>query len=132
MKTVTAGIIISDGNVLLTRRGENERQGGLWEFPGGKLEAGETPQQCLERELHEELDVRIHAGDLMAESEYHYDHGSIKLLAIWAEIRDGAISLSVHDRAEWVPLEQLESYDLAPADVPIAQRLREIFSDSFK
>jgi len=132
MKQVAAGIIVSDGRVLLTRRAENEHEAGLWEFPGGKLEAGETPQQCLERELREELGVRIRAGKVLAESDYRYHHGAIRLLAIWAEIVSGPMALSVHDRAEWVSLEQLESYDLAPADVPIARKLREIFSDRSK
>ena len=132
MKQVAAGIIVSNGKVLLTRRAGGERQAGRWEFPGGKIETGETPQQCLERELLEELGLTIRAGDMMMENEHLYSHGPITLLALWAEIVEGAISLTVHDRADWVPAEQLESYDLAPADVPIARRLREIFSDKGK
>jgi len=130
MKQVAAGIIVSNGKVLLTRRADGERQAGRWEFPGGKIERGETPQQCLERELLEEFGVSVRTGDMIMKNEHLYGHGPIKLIALWAEIVEGAISLTVHDRADWVPVEQLASYDLAPADVPIARKLCEIFSDN--
>ena len=72
MKQVTAAIIIRDGKVLLTRRKQGESLAGFWEFPGGKIEKGETPQECLERELKEELGLNTCAGDLLTECVYHY------------------------------------------------------------
>lgn len=125
MKTVTAAIIIRDNKILLARRKEGERLAGYWEFPGGKIEKDETPQTCLERELYEELGVRARAGEVIAESEYHYDHGSIKLLAIRAELLDDNLALQVHDRVEWVDILEIMKYKLAPADVPVALKIME-------
>ncbi len=126
MKEVTAAIIFKGDRVLLTRRKQGQALEGLWEFPGGKIEPGETPQVCLEREIQEELGVHIRAGDIVAESDYHYGHGAIKLIALTAEMTEGQLSLQVHDKAEWVPLHRVLDYALAPADIPIARQLKEI------
>lgn len=121
MKSVTAAIIIKDDTVLITRRRPNQELPGHWEFPGGKIEKGETPQECLERELFEELGVKAEADKIIAESEYHYKHGSFRLLAILTTVEESNFSLKVHDKAEWAPLTSLLQYTLAPADIPIAQ-----------
>ncbi len=121
MKLVAAAIIIKNKCVLLTRRKPGERLAGYWEFPGGKLEERETPQKCLERELLEELGIKARAGEIIAESEYHYDHGAFKLLALLTTIEEKNLTLKVHDRAEWVPLHSLLNYKLAAADIPIAK-----------
>lgn len=121
MKDVTAAIIIENSRILLTRRRDGETNAGYWEFPGGKVEVGESLAQCLERELREELGVETSAGEVLTTSEYRYDGGAIRLFAFRAEITDGDIRLSVHDRAEWVPLEELLDYRLSPADIPIAR-----------
>lgn len=123
MKEVTAAVIIENGSVLLTRRRPGERLAGYWEFPGGKIEKGESPQRCLEREIEEELGIHIEAGRLITESVYPYDHGKIKLIAIESKIVDGDITLSVHDRYTWVPLDKLLEYNLAPADIPVARKI---------
>lgn len=125
MKQVTAAIIILNGKVLITRRKEGESLFGYWEFPGGKVEDGESLQECLERELMEELGIKTKAGRVFAESEYHYDHGSFNLVALHAEILEGDITLSVHDKFEWVPFADLLKFKLAPADIPIAQKIVE-------
>jgi 8-oxo-dGTP diphosphatase len=111
--------------VVLTRRHPNEKLPGYWEFPGGKVEEGETPQECLERELCEELGIVSKAGKIIAVSEYHYSHGSFRLLAIMTTLKDKNFSLSVHDRVEWVPIASLLEYKLAPADIPIAKVIME-------
>ena len=69
---------------LITRRGPDSKLAGYWEFPGGKVEEGETRRECLERELYEELGIQAHAGEEIAESEYHYDHGAFLIIAIEA------------------------------------------------
>jgi 8-oxo-dGTP diphosphatase len=125
MKKVTAAIIFKNNYVLLTRRSIDQSLGGYWEFPGGKMENNETPQECLERELSEELGVGATAGKIICESVYEYDHGVIKLLAIETKIESENFFLSVHDKIEWVQLEDLMNYKLAPADIPIAKTIIE-------
>lgn len=126
MKTVTAAIIVKDGYVLATRRASGQSLAGHWEFPGGKVEPGETLAQCLARELKEELGLDVSVGEVIAESEYHYDHGAIRLIALRTEILEGTITLTVHDEAKWVLPTKLEDLQLAPADIPIARALREL------
>jgi len=110
--------------VLLTRRAEGEKLAGCWEFPGGKVQEGETPEACLARELREELTLECTIGARVAASEYHYDHGAFEIVAYEAEIVSGTLTLSVHDQAEWVPIASLLDYLLAPADIPIARGIR--------
>ena len=123
MNEVTAAVIIENGSVLLTRRRSGEHLAGYWEFPGGKIEPGESPQRCLEREIVEELGIRIKAGGIITESAYTYDHGAIKLVAIESKVLGGTITLSVHDAYAWVPLDKILDYDLAPADIPVARKI---------
>ncbi|EEB77581.1 putative hydrolase, NUDIX family [marine gamma proteobacterium HTCC2148] len=99
----------------------------MWEFPGGKQEPGETIYQCLEREIYEELYVSARAGEVFAESLYMYEGGAINLVAILIELDSTEFSLSVHDAARWVKIESLLNYELAPADIPIAERIVEIY-----
>lgn len=120
---VTAAIVWRGDRVLLTRRGPGDRHAGKWEFPGGKVEPGESPGQCLARELREELGVGATVGGLVASSLFTYAHGAIELLAFEVELAAGDFVLTVHDRAEWVPVAELTRYDLLPADIPIARRL---------
>ena len=123
MKTVTAAILQRDGAILLARRASGQKLAGYWEFPGGKVEAGETLQSCLEREISAELHWVVQAGEVLATSEYVYEHGAIRLVALAAEIVSGTATLTVHDRLEWVPIGRLLEYRLATADIPIAQSL---------
>jgi 8-oxo-dGTP diphosphatase len=121
MKNVSAAIIRKSNTVLITRRAPGKKLAGFWEFPGGKQEDNETIQQCLERELKEELDLTTNCTRILTESIYEYDRGAINLIAIDTEIIEGQISLSVHDKYEWVALENLLDYQLAPADIPVAK-----------
>ena len=124
MKLVTAAIIIKNNHVLLARRKQGQKLAGYWEFPGGKIEKNETPESCLERELFEELNVKIKAGKIIAESIYHYSHCSIKLLGLESILLSNSIKLSVHDKVKWVPIENTTNLKLAPADIPIANHLK--------
>ena len=125
VKEVAAAVITQGDKVLLTRRAPGEKQAGLWEFPGGKVEPGETVRECLARELLEELALTCTIGPKIAESEYEYDHGKVIIHAHESVITSGDLELSVHDRAEWVQVDKLLSYDLAPADIVIAKRVQQ-------
>ncbi len=127
--TVTAAIIIRDGCVLLARRPQGDPLAGYWEFPGGKIEPGETPQECLERELLEEFGIRAKAREVVAENFHTYPHGAIRLIAIMTEIEGDEITLSAHETVRWVPIPEILAYRLAPADVPIARKVVESFPD---
>ena len=125
MKLVTAAIIRDGKNILVVRRGLGEKLAGFWEFPGGKVEQSETLQECLERELFEELNIATKVSGIVAVSDYKYENGSIKLIALEAEILHGELTLSVHDKLEWLPPNEILGLKLAPADIPIAQALLE-------
>jgi 8-oxo-dGTP diphosphatase len=125
MKTVTAAVVQIDGLVLLTRRAQGEKLAGYWEFPGGKVDPGETLHSCLRRELLEELGVSSNPGSIICESVYKYDHGEFRLVAMDTTLEGADFTLSVHDKAEWVEISKLLDYQLAPADIPIARRIVE-------
>ena len=125
MKEVSAAVVIDNETVLLARRNPDDKLEGFWEFPGGKIEANETPQQCLEREIQEELGVSSTAGDVFCESVFEYDHGKFKIIAIYTDLHSKGFTLSSHDKADWVPITELMNYKLMPADIPIAEKIIE-------
>lgn len=117
---VVAGIIQrDDGKILIARRKPGSHLAGCWEFPGGKIEGGESPEECLERELREELGIITKTGGFVAESVYDYGNKKIRLLAYFVQYLDGDFVLDSHDRIEWVHLSEVDDYQLAPADVPL-------------
>lgn len=123
MKTVTAAILRQGNKVLLARRRDGS-QAGRWEFPGGTVEAGESEEACLARELREELGIEAEIGALFAESTYRYEAGAIRLRAYESRWLSGELRALAHDRLKWVPVDAVLHYDLLPADVPIAEKLR--------
>jgi len=127
MKNVSAAIIIRNREILIGRRSASVNLTGFWEFPGGKQDPGETIQECLERELFEELSVPSIAGEIFQESIFRYDGGTINLIGIMTELLDTNFTLSVHDKVEWVEINELLSYKLAPADIPIAEKVRNTY-----
>ncbi len=122
---VTAGIITDKDKVLITRRAPKENFAGGWEFPGGKIEANETPQECLARELKEELNISVSAGRLCTEVTHVYGNMNINLIAYYCTIIDGKIQISVHDKYRWIIINDLFKYDLLQADVSIAKKVIE-------
>jgi len=125
MKEVTAAIILRNHQVLIAQRADDDTLSGKWEFPGGKTEPGETPQECLKREIKEELDVNIEVLDFFGESIYTYQSGTIKLLAYWCKWISGNFTLRVHNQIVWANQSELDSYDFSPADIPFVEKLRQ-------
>ena len=121
---VTASIIINSAfEVLIAQRNNESKLASKWEFPGGKIEPGETPQECLYRELVEEMDIHVQVKDLFDTVYHSYDHGSIVLQAYLCYIESGEPQPLEHQKIRWVSIQDLLNYDLAPADIPIAQKL---------
>ena len=127
MIRVAAGIIFQNHKILVTRRGPGEKHAGCWEFPGGKLEASETFQQCIEREILEEIGLVVKANEILATSTFSYSNGSVELTAILCLAETMDIKLTVHDRYRFVAPKSLSSVDLLPADIPIALKLGDIY-----
>lgn len=123
VKVVAA--IIRDGNrIFATQRGYGEFKDG-WEFPGGKIEEGETPQQALKREIMEELDTEISVGELIDTIEYDYPTFHLSMDCFWAEIVSGDLVLKEHEAAKWLTREELDSVEWLPADVTLVEKLKD-------
>ncbi|GAB1786457.1 (deoxy)nucleoside triphosphate pyrophosphohydrolase [Priestia megaterium] len=123
MKKVTAAIIKDKNRLLIAKRHSKDPLGGKWEFPGGKIEPGETPQDCLVREIKEELGVEVKIGPFYDDNVYNSQDHCIHLLFYWAEIIKGEVIPVVHDDLKWITINELASFDFAPADIPIVKKL---------
>lgn len=107
------------GEVLIAKRKKGKVLEGYWEFPGGKVEKNETPENSLKREIKEEMNIDISVGGFVGENIHKYERGSIRLLAYKGNILGGKITLIDHDEYRWVKSRDLKLYKLAPADVPL-------------
>ena len=129
MKTikVVAAIICDDmkekNKIFATARGYGELKGG-WEFPGGKVEPGETSQQALIREIIEELDTEIKVGELIDTVEYDYPTFHLSMDCIWAEVKAGHLELKEAEAAKWLTKDQLDSVTWLPADILLIDQIR--------
>ncbi len=121
---VTAAILMKDNRVLIARRPGNGAKVGKWEFPGGKIENGETPEECLRRELYEELEIVVEVKAFFEKSIYRYANGTIELLAYLVDWVGGEMKVREHDEVKWVYIDELDNYDLLPADVPLKDKLK--------
>lgn len=126
MKTVrvVAAVIRKDDKIFATQRGYGEFKDG-WEFPGGKIEEGEIPEQALAREIKEELDTEIQVGKLIDTIEYDYPKFHLSMDCFWCEIMQGGLELKEHEAARWLSKEELYSVDWLPADVGVVERIEE-------
>ena len=123
MKRVTAAVLVKDGLYLIARRRVGDPLANLWEFPGGKIEIGETPEECLRREMYEELQINVVVGEFFCESIYEYEFGTFQLLAYWVSWDNGSLYLAVHDEIAWVDKQTILNYQFAPADIPIVKKM---------
>lgn len=120
---VCAAVILHQGQVLLTRRPPDKPHGGYWEFPGGKIDPGESPHQALVREIREELDIAVTVGPVVETVYHHYDWGTVLIIAYRCHWVGGTIRhLEVADH-RWVPPEDLAEFSILPADRPILKKL---------
>ena len=126
MKTieVVAAIIIKDGHVFATQRGYGEFQ-GWWEFPGGKMEAGESPQEALKREINEELDADIQVNELLETVEWDYPNFHLTMRCFICSLLSESIHLNEHEAATWLNLENLRSVKWLPADEILLDKIAE-------
>ena len=127
VKVVAAVITASNENgekiIFATQRGYGEFKDG-WEFPGGKVEPGETSQAALKREIMEELETEIEVGDLIETIEYDYPTFHLAMDCFWAEIVKGDLVLREHEAAKWLTKDELESVDWLPADLGLVEKVR--------
>ena len=119
---VVAAIIIHENKIFATQRGYGEFEGG-WEFPGGKVEPGETPQEALAREIMEELDTQIEVGELLDTVEYDYPKFHLSMDCFLCTIKSGHLVLKEHEAARWLTRETLDSVDWLPADQSLIGKL---------
>jgi 8-oxo-dGTP diphosphatase len=120
MITVLCGIITNyEGKIFLARRKPGKSMAGKWEFPGGKLEEGESESECLKRELLEELGMEVIVHERVGENVHQYPSFQIRLIAYRCELVSATYELTDHDAYVWVQPEEIGQYDLAEADVPL-------------
>ena len=124
MMEVVAALIRDENRVLLCRRPEEKAQGGKWEFPGGKIEPGETGEAALKRECREELDVTLAVGHALADVTQDYPGRTVHLTLYEARIASGTPRKLEHSEIRWVLPEEIEAYDLCPADARLMALLR--------
>jgi 8-oxo-dGTP diphosphatase len=118
---VVCAIIVRDEFIMLAQRPPDKKLGGLWEFPGGKVEAGESAEEALHRELQEELGCTVRITQTLAPFGHAYEWGSIELIPFVCELAEGSPEPHAHEHTAlvWVEREELSAYELAPADVPL-------------
>lgn len=129
MKTVkvVAAIIIRDGKIFATQRGYGEFKDG-WEFPGGKIEAGESPEEALAREIREELDTEISVDRYFSTIEYDYPDFHLSMRCYFCSVISGKLTLLEHEAAKWLGPEELDSVAWLPADISILPQLKDALS----
>mgnify|MGYP002574465542 FL=1 len=121
---VVAAVIQHKGRIFATQRGYGEFKDG-WEFPGGKMEPKETPQQALRREIKEELDTDVEVKDLIDTINYDYPNFHLTMHCFWCTVKAGKLELLEHEDAKWLAQEELESVDWLPADKVLLPKIRE-------
>lgn len=129
MKYIGMAVVVHDGKILIAQRKKTMKQGGLWEFPGGKIEQGETAPECIRREFMEELGMPVTVGHFLCPMDYTYpDIGEFHFETYWATCENPKpIRLDAHEQIAWVDKDDLDNYDFCPADKPLVDRLKKIY-----
>jgi 8-oxo-dGTP diphosphatase len=120
---VTAALIRDQQKILIAQRGRTKRFGSQWEFPGGKLHGGETPEACLRREIKEELNLDIEVENHFCTVSHKYPDFQIELMAFWCSIVGGSLKLNEHEEVRWVKVEEMGQYDFVEADLSVIDAL---------
>lgn len=124
---VVGAILVENGKILCAQRGEGKSLAYLWEFPGGKIETGETPQEALIRELQEELLIEVEVqSEKFEETSYQYDFGLVNLTTFICFLKKGTPQLTEHISVEWLAPKELNTLEWAPADIPAVEKLMEM------
>jgi len=124
---VVGAILVENGKILCAQRGEDKSLAYLWEFPGGKIETGETPQEALIRELQEELLIKVDVqSEKFEETSYQYDFGLVNLTTFICFLKSGTPQLTEHIAVEWLAPKKLNTLEWAPADIPTVEKLMEM------
>lgn len=126
---VVAAVIRDGDRIFATQRGYGEFKDG-WEFPGGKVEAGESPQAALVREIHEELDASINVGSLLKTVEYDYSSFHLTMHCFVCTLADGHLTLKEHEAARWLDADRLEDVGWLPADLELIPLIRSLLRNS--
>ncbi|MFY9220955.1 MAG: (deoxy)nucleoside triphosphate pyrophosphohydrolase [Candidatus Nanopelagicales bacterium] len=121
---VVGAVIVREGLVLCAQRGADRDLPGLWEFPGGKIELGESPEVALEREIHEELSCTIHVGKEVTTTTHEYDFSVVTLTTFYCQVVSGTPRMSVHASLAWINPAELHTLDWSPADRPTVTHLQ--------
>ena len=124
IKRVICAAIFRGGKVLLARRAAGQKHAGYWEFPGGKIEPGETSQQALKREIREELDTDIAVSDLIGTIEYDYPTFHLSMECFWCEVVSGNLVLKEAEAARWLTKADLDSVQWLPADQTVLDDIK--------
>lgn len=120
---VVGAVIVENEKILCAQRGPGKVLPFKWEFPGGKIEEGETPQEALRREIDEEIKCKVEIGDQIEHTVYEYDFGIVQLTTFYCKLIKGKPVLTEHAAIKWLSPDQLNSLDWAPADIPAIEKL---------
>lgn len=130
---VVGAILVSDHKILCAQRGPGRSLANLWEFPGGKIEVGETAIEALKRELTEELLITVEVEKEIFEStKYEYDFGTVHLTTFICHLKAGELKLTEHIAIKWLPVNELDTLEWAPADIPTVKKLKKISAINLK
>lgn len=126
---VVGAVIRQNGKILCARRGAKGALAGLWEFPGGKIEAGESAREALQREISEELRCEVAVGEAVTTTRHTYDFAVVTLTTFWCTLLSGSPLLTEHAEVLWASADQLDCLEWAPADIPAVQIIQRYHSD---